>query len=90
MLSRLSRQPCRSVSMSAKSLGIEAMLAKQTIECLPIEIGNLRSSGDVARVAVELASQVRCFEQTDILNLCRAEAKFARPDTGGGLRKHVR
>ena len=90
MLSRLSGSLGRSGSLSAKSLGIEAMLAKQAIERLPIEVGSLRSSGDVARVAVELASQVRGFEQTDILNLCRTEAEFARLDTGGALSKHVR
>jgi hypothetical protein len=48
----------RSGALSAKSLGFEVMLAQQAIERLTIEIGSLRSSGDVARVVIELVSQV--------------------------------
>ena len=80
----------RKGALLAKSLRFHAMLSKQAVERLPIYSRSFRSSGDVARVAIELASQVRRFEQTDILNLCRTEAEFARLDTGGALSRHVR
>lgn len=77
-------------SLYAKSRGIQAMLAKQAVECLPIEVSGLRGFGNIALVAIECASQVRCFEQTEILSFCRAEAEFARLDTSGGFHKHAR
>ena len=43
----------------ARSLGFHAMLSEQAVERLPIYSSCLRGPGDVARVAIERASQIR-------------------------------
>jgi hypothetical protein len=61
----------------ARSLGFHAMLSEQAVERLPIYSSCVRGPGDVARVAIERAAQIRCFEQIHVLSLGGAERQFA-------------